>query len=163
VAVASSSAIRFRRRQGTPLRINFPVANEYLEAHVKIHTALLLIPVYLACSDDAGSLGLDPGEPTFSYEGYVRSAGDSTPIEGVTVALYEEDGGEFRFRGGSQETDAAGFYSNEIFHCPVSLGRAYLIAQCNGLCVGWADSEPRFITSCSPSTQQYDFALVPAP
>ena len=123
-------------------------------------TAALLIPVLFACSDD-GSSGLDPEDPAFTYEGYVRSAGDNAPIEGVTVALYEEDEGAFRFRGGSLETGADGFFSNGIFHCPVASGRAYLIAQCNGSCTGWADSEPQFITSCTPATQQYDFELVP--
>lgn len=126
-------------------------------------TAALLIPVLSACGGDGGAVGLDTEDPTFTYEGYVRSAGDNAPIEGVTVALYEEDEGEFRFRGGSRETDAAGFFSNGIHHCPVAAGRAYLIAQCDGSCAGWADSEPQFIASCTPATQQYDFVLVPVP
>jgi hypothetical protein len=124
-------------------------------------TAAILIAVLCACSDDVGSVGVDLEDPTPTYEGYVRSAGDSTPIEGVTVALFEEDKGVFRFRGGSRETDEAGFFSNGVSHCPVASGRAYLIAQCNGSCTGWADSEPQFISSCEPAVQQYDFELVP--
>jgi hypothetical protein len=91
---------------------------------VRRWTAALLIPVLFACSDD-GSVGLDPEDPTFTYEGYVRSAGDNAPIEGVTVALFETS----TWRNDKPAADRALFSVPEVddlengSFCPESLPR----------------------------------------
>jgi hypothetical protein len=123
---------------------------------------LTLAPLLLACTDVSFPDSLDLGEPTFTYEGYVRAADDGTPIEGASVSIYAADGeGGFDWAASSRETEADGFYSGGLFYCPLSLGRAYVQAVCTGLCTGWADSEPSFVSSCEPAVQRYDFELVP--
>jgi hypothetical protein len=113
----------------------------------------------IGCDSGDGKFSLDPGEPSNTYEGYVRATDSGAPVPGITVSLFEESDGEFRFAGLSPESDATGHYSLGVYHCPVSLGQAYLVAECTGLCAGWMDSEPQFITSCEPAVQQFDFEL----